>query len=86
MFYTKSHEWIKIEGHEVCLFLQALNPNLFSTLSTFFLIFWQATVGISEFAQKGLCDVVSIELPNIGAKCEAGSKPFGTIECGNVCQ
>src|SRR3954465_11061859 len=52
--YTKSHEWIKIEGDS-------------------------ATVGISDYAQDSLGDVVYVELPDVGASFEAG-QPFGAIE------
>ena len=38
-----------------------------------------ATVGITEFAQKKLKNIVFIELPNIGDKAEQGKK-MGTIE------
>ncbi len=37
------------------------------------------TVGITEYAQKELGDVVFVELPKIGAKLAAG-KPLGTVE------
>jgi glycine cleavage system H protein len=52
--YTKTHEWIKIEGD-------------------------QATVGISDYAQDALGDVVYVELPEIGATYEAGAV-FGAVE------
>jgi len=52
--YTKTHEWIKIEGDE-------------------------ATVGISDYAQDALGDVVYVELPEVGASYEAGA-PFGAVE------
>ena len=52
--YTKSHEWIKIEGDS-------------------------ATVGISDYAQDSLGDVVYVELPDLGASYESG-QPFGAIE------
>ncbi len=42
-FYTKDHEWIKIEGDE-------------------------AVIGITDFAQKQLGDVVFVELPDVGAE------------------
>jgi len=38
-----------------------------------------ATVGITDYAQKELGDVVFVELPKQGAKIEAG-KSFGTVE------
>jgi glycine cleavage system H protein len=52
--YTKSHEWIRIEGDS-------------------------ATVGISDYAQDSLGDVVYVELPEVGASYEAGA-PFGAVE------
>lgn len=36
-------------------------------------------IGVSDFAQSQLGDIVFIELPEVGATTEAGS-PFGTIE------
>ena len=38
-----------------------------------------ATVGITDFAQKELGDIVYLELPEIGNKVSAG-EPCGTIE------
>jgi len=38
-----------------------------------------ATIGISDFAQDALGDVVFVELPEVGAVLEAG-KPFGVVE------
>jgi glycine cleavage system H protein len=52
--YTKTHEWIKIEGDE-------------------------GTIGISDYAQDSLGDVVFVELPEVGAEYEAG-QPFGAVE------
>ncbi len=37
------------------------------------------TVGITEFAQRQLGDVVYVELPKVGARLEA-EEPFGSIE------
>jgi glycine cleavage system H protein len=37
------------------------------------------TVGITDFAQQQLGDVVYVELPEVGAHFTAG-RPFGTIE------
>lgn len=37
------------------------------------------TVGITDFAQDALGDVVFVELPEIGTLLEAG-KPFGVVE------
>lgn len=38
-----------------------------------------AIIGISDFAQSQLGDVVFVELPEIGDELEAG-KPFGVVE------
>jgi glycine cleavage system H protein len=37
------------------------------------------TIGITEYAQKELGDVVFVELPKVGAKLKAGAT-FGTVE------
>ena len=37
------------------------------------------TVGITDYAQHELGDVVFVELPKVGAKFEA-NQPFGTVE------
>jgi len=37
------------------------------------------TVGITDFAQESLGDIVFVELPNVGTKVEAG-KAFGVVE------
>jgi glycine cleavage system H protein len=39
----------------------------------------QATVGISDYAQDALGDVVYLELPDVGTNYEA-SAPFGAVE------
>ena len=39
----------------------------------------RGTVGITDYAQKQLGDVVYVELPNVGAKLTA-NEVFGTIE------
>ena len=36
-------------------------------------------IGISDFAQNSLGDIVFVELPNVGAELEAG-KTFGSVE------
>lgn len=36
-------------------------------------------VGITDYAQKQLGDIVFVELPNVGDKFEVG-RPFGTVE------
>jgi glycine cleavage system H protein len=38
-----------------------------------------ATIGISEYAQSQLGDVIYLELPAVGRKLEAGAK-FGVVE------
>ncbi len=53
-FYSKDHEWLKIEGEK-------------------------GTVGITEFAQKQLGDVVYVELPQRGAQLEF-HQSLGVIE------
>jgi glycine cleavage system H protein len=52
--YTKSHEWLTVEGKSV-------------------------TVGITDFAQSQLGDVVFLELPNPGRKLDVGES-FGVVE------
>lgn len=39
----------------------------------------EVVIGISDFAQDQLGDIVFVELPEVGATTEAGT-PFGTIE------
>ena len=53
-YYTKEHEWVKIEGD-------------------------LALVGITEFAQGELGDVVFVQLPEVGSNAKQGER-FGTIE------
>ncbi len=38
-----------------------------------------ATVGISDFAQDAMGDVVFVELPEVGSNLDAG-QPFGVVE------
>ena len=38
-----------------------------------------ASIGISDFAQNAMSDIVYVELPKIGAKFQAG-KTFGSVE------
>jgi glycine cleavage system H protein len=38
-----------------------------------------ATIGITDFAQGELGDIVFVEMPAVGTKVEMG-KPFGTVE------
>src|ERR1700680_1729065 len=37
------------------------------------------TIGITDYAQQSLGDIVFVELPKVGAELSAG-KPFGTVE------
>src|ERR1700680_241616 len=37
------------------------------------------TVGMTDYAQQSLGDIVFVELPKVGAELTAG-KPFGTVE------
>jgi glycine cleavage system H protein len=53
-FYTKEHEWVRIDGAN-------------------------ATVGITDYAQSSLGDIVYVELPKPGAALERG-KPMGVVE------
>jgi glycine cleavage system H protein len=52
--YTKTHEWLKVEGTS-------------------------GEVGITDYAQSSLGDIVFVELPKVGDKLEAG-KIFGSVE------
>lgn len=54
LYYTKDHEWARVEGET-------------------------ATVGITDYAQNQLGDIVYVELPGVGDQVTAG-KPFGTVE------
>ncbi len=47
LFYTKDHEWIKIDGNEVL-------------------------IGISDYAQDHLGDIVYVELPDVDDELDAG--------------
>lgn len=53
-YYTKDHEWVKIDGDT-------------------------ATIGITDFAQKQLGDVVYVELPEPGTQLEF-HQSMGVIE------
>jgi len=52
--YTKTDEWIKVDGQE-------------------------ALVGLSDYAQNQLSDLVFVELPTVGATYSAG-QAFGVVE------
>ena len=54
MRYTKTHEWLKVEGKS-------------------------ASVGITDYAQHSLGDIVFVELPKVGDAVSAG-KIFGSVE------
>lgn len=54
MKFTKTHEWVMVEG------------NI-------------ATVGISDFAQKELGDIVFVETPQVGEDVTS-QKQMGTVE------
>ncbi|MDD5502026.1 MAG: glycine cleavage system protein GcvH [Candidatus Thermoplasmatota archaeon] len=47
--YTKTHEWIKVEGNK-------------------------AKIGITDYAQHTLTDIVFVELPKAGAEVAAGKQ------------
>ncbi|WP_425539804.1 glycine cleavage system protein GcvH [Microaceticoccus formicicus] len=47
LFYTKDHEWVKIDGNEV-------------------------VIGISDYAQDHLGDIVYVELPDVDDELDAG--------------
>jgi glycine cleavage system H protein len=55
LYYTKDHEWIKIEGGNI------------------------AVIGITDFAQKELGDIVYVEVETVGKALEAEAV-FGTVE------
>jgi glycine cleavage system H protein len=54
LFYTKEHEWVKVEGEE-------------------------AYIGISDYAQHELGDIVYVELPEIDDEFDA-EESFGVVE------
>ncbi|MCL4412783.1 MAG: glycine cleavage system protein GcvH [Candidatus Thermoplasmatota archaeon] len=54
LYYTKTHEWIRLEGDV-------------------------ASVGITDFAQNQLTDIVYVDLPKVGAMIKAG-EIAGTVE------
>ncbi|MGA2363592.1 MAG: glycine cleavage system protein GcvH [Candidatus Aminicenantales bacterium] len=53
-YYTKDHEWIKVEGDE-------------------------GVVGITDFAQHQLGDIIFVELPQVGAEL-AAHQSIGVVE------
>jgi glycine cleavage system H protein len=54
LYYTESHEWIRVNGDE-------------------------AVMGITDFAQHEMGDIVYVELPEVGKKVSSG-EPCGSIE------
>lgn len=54
IYYSKDHEWIKVDGDEVC-------------------------IGITDYAQHALGEVVYVEMPEIDDELDAGDA-FGVIE------
>ncbi|MBM4399518.1 MAG: glycine cleavage system protein GcvH [Candidatus Cloacimonetes bacterium] len=54
LYYTETHEWIKVNGDE-------------------------ATIGLTDFAQHELGDIVYVELPDVNKKV-SGGEPCGSIE------
>jgi glycine cleavage system H protein len=44
LYYTKEHEWIRLDGEELVL-------------------------GITDYAQNSLTDIVYVELPEVGQSC-----------------
>ncbi len=54
LYYTKDHEWLKLEGEE-------------------------AIVGITDFAQKQLGDIIYVDLPQPGKVLEA-HQAIGSVE------
>lgn len=52
--YSKTDEWIKVEGSE-------------------------ATIGITDYAQNALSDLVFVELPEVGDSLQRDAS-FGTVE------
>jgi glycine cleavage system H protein len=53
-YYTKEHEWVKVEGDE-------------------------ALVGITDFAQRQLGDIIFVELPQVGTEL-ATHQSIGVVE------
>jgi len=54
LYYTKDHEWLKVEGEE-------------------------AVVGITDFAQKQLGDIIYVDLPQTGKSLEV-HQAIGSVE------
>lgn len=54
LYYTKTHEWLKVDGDV-------------------------ASIGITDFAQNQMSDIVYVDFPKIGAGIKAG-EIVGTVE------
>ncbi len=54
LYYTKTHEWLKVDGDV-------------------------ASIGITDFAQNQMSDIVYVDFPKIGASIKAG-EIVGTVE------
>jgi len=54
LYYSKEHEWVKVEGGK-------------------------AYVGITDYAQESLGEIVFVELPEIGSQVDAGDV-LGVVE------
>ncbi len=54
LYYTKTHEWLKVDGDV-------------------------ASIGITDFAQNQMSDIVYVDFPRIGASIKAG-EIVGTVE------
>ncbi|PAB57721.1 glycine cleavage system protein GcvH [Anaeromicrobium sediminis] len=54
IYYSKDHEWIKVEGNE-------------------------ASIGITDYAQHALGEIVYVEMPEVDDELNAGDV-FGVIE------
>ncbi len=54
LYYSKDHEWLRVEGVEV-------------------------TLGITDYAQNALGDIVYLEFPETGRELKAGEE-LGTVE------
>ncbi|MDN5353725.1 MAG: glycine cleavage system protein [Candidatus Cloacimonadota bacterium] len=54
LYYTESHEWVRVEGND-------------------------AYIGITDYAQHELGDIVFVELPEVGDELESG-ETLGSIE------
>jgi len=67
LYYSKEHEWVKVETDKLLYGKYAED--------------YQAilTIGITDFAQSELGDIIFIEFPDLGLEVKFG-ETFGTIE------